>query len=455
MARRLALIIGNSVYQDKTLARLKAPDADVGALYDVLKDSEVGGFDDVKLLINVTSTTVRRAISEFCSQKTRDDLLLLYFTGHGVLDDRGRLYLAVKDTNRNYLRASAIPAGFIADEMDNSRSQRQLLVLDCCHSGAFARGTKGAIGASVGTAAAFEGTGYGRVVLTATDATQYAWEGDQIVGEAQTSLYTYYLIEGLQTGAADKNFDGKITVDELYDYVYEQIVKQAPQQTPGKWSYKEQGEIIIALNKLKESRPGVAPPMPVPATEQKTPPAQTTEYGQPGVQPAAAPPTTNDKEELLSSSLGRRIPVAGGGIALLFLCLTLVVGAYIIPPILSGSPSPTLLEEGTIPADTPVEGGVSPTPPTLTPPPFTNLLVFQLGQDGDRSVLMLDTQYWEKYEAGTDLPGLYLRSDSIEAFGDFLEIHTDRRFEGEIDGTIKTGTWSLERDQLTLTLDEP
>jgi hypothetical protein len=68
---------------------------------------------------------------------------------------------------------------------------------------------------------------------------------------------------------------------------------------------------------------------------------------------------------------------------------------------------------------------------------------------------MLDTQYWEKYEAGTDLPGLYLRSDSIEAFGDFLEIHTDRRFEGEIDGTIKTGTWSLERDQLTLTLDEP
>lgn len=262
MARRLALIIGNSVYQDKTLERLKTPDADVGALYDVLKDSDLGGFDDVKLLVNVTSTTVRRAISEFFSQKARDDLLLLYFTGHGVLDDRGRLYLAVKNTNRDYLRASAILAGFITDEMDSSRSQRQLLILDCCHSGAFARGTKGVTGASVGTATAFEGTGYGRVVLTATDATQYAWEGDQILGEAQTSLYTHYLIKGLQSGAADINGDGKITVDELYDYIYEQIVKQTPKQTPGKWSYKEQGEIIIALSQPEESQPEVALPMP-------------------------------------------------------------------------------------------------------------------------------------------------------------------------------------------------
>ena len=36
MGVKLALIIGNSVYRDETLARLKAPDADVGALADVL-----------------------------------------------------------------------------------------------------------------------------------------------------------------------------------------------------------------------------------------------------------------------------------------------------------------------------------------------------------------------------------------------------------------------------------
>jgi uncharacterized caspase-like protein len=246
VSRRLALIIGNSVYQDQTLARLKAPDADVGALHDVLKNSQVGGFDDVDLIFNSTSSNVRVAISTFFTRKSHDDLLVLYFSGHGVLDDNGRLYLAIKDTNHNYLRATAIPAAFITDEMDHSRSRRQVLVLDCCHSGAFARGSKGSTGASVGTATAFEGKGYGRVILTASDATQYAWEGDRVIGEAENSLFTHHLVQGLQTGQADANGDGKITVDELYDYVYKQVVTQTPKQTPGKWSYREQGEIVIA-----------------------------------------------------------------------------------------------------------------------------------------------------------------------------------------------------------------
>jgi uncharacterized caspase-like protein len=98
--------------------------------------------------------------------------------------------------------------------MDRSFSKRQVLVLDCCHSGAFAHGAKSAQGVSVGTAEAFEGTGLGRVVLTATDSTQYAWEGDQVIGDAQNSLFTHFLVEGLKTGAADKDADGVVTVDE-------------------------------------------------------------------------------------------------------------------------------------------------------------------------------------------------------------------------------------------------
>ncbi len=246
MGRRLALIIGNSVFRDLSLARLLTPDAGVGSLADVLLDPEIGAFDDAKLVVNMAATTIRRSISQFFANKTRDDLLLLYFSGHGVLDENGRLYLATKETERNYLRGTAIPATFITDEMDHSRSRRQVLILDCCHSGAFARGSKGVTGASVGTATAFEGKGFGRVVLNASDATQYAWEGDQVIGEAENSVFTHYLIQGLQTGRADADGDGEITVDELYDYVYEQVVSQTPKQTPGKWSYKEQGEIVIA-----------------------------------------------------------------------------------------------------------------------------------------------------------------------------------------------------------------
>ena len=106
MSKRLGLLIGNSVYRDSTLVRLTAPDVDVGDLADVLLDPEVGGFDDVNVIVNVSAAIARRAISDFFSAKDREDLLLLYFSCHGVLDENGRLYLAFKDTERQLLRAT-------------------------------------------------------------------------------------------------------------------------------------------------------------------------------------------------------------------------------------------------------------------------------------------------------------------------------------------------------------
>ncbi|MEJ2353643.1 MAG: caspase family protein, partial [Anaerolineales bacterium] len=260
MGQKLGLVIGNSAYRDSTLASLATPDVDVGDLADVLLEPEVGDFNDVQVFVNASSATLRRAVSKFFSLKHRDDLLVLYFSGHGVLDENGRLYLAVKDTERQLLRGTAIPASFISDEMNNSRSKRQVLILDCCHSGAFGRGAKGVPGASVGTATAFEGTGYGRVVLTATDETQFAWEGDRAIGEPVNSVFTHYLIQGLKTGQADANGDGLITIDELYDYAYERVLKETRKQTPGKWSYREQGEIVIARSSGWKPKPEASDP---------------------------------------------------------------------------------------------------------------------------------------------------------------------------------------------------
>ncbi len=174
---KYALIIGNNKYDDQKLAQLKTPAADSQALAKILDDKTIGSFDEVTPLINQTETRVRRAISTFLTNKKPDDLVLLYFSGHGILDDRGRLYLALKDTQVNLLKATSISSSFVADEMDSCRSKRQILILDCCHSGAFARGTKGEQKAITETT--FEGSGFGRVVLTASDSTQYALEGDQ------------------------------------------------------------------------------------------------------------------------------------------------------------------------------------------------------------------------------------------------------------------------------------
>ena len=249
---KYALIIGNNKYNDQKLAQLKTPAADSQALAKILGDATIGSFDQVTPLINQTESQVRRAISAFLAQKKPDDLVLLYFSGHGVLDDRGRLYLALKDTQVDLLKATSIPSSFVADEMDSCRSKRQILILDCCHSGAFARGTKGEQKAITETT--FEGSGFGRVVLTASDSTQYALEGDQVVKQTELSLFTHFLLEGLKTGEADTNNDGHVSLDEWYDYTYARVISETPRQVPHKWSYNQQGDLIIARNPYLKKR---------------------------------------------------------------------------------------------------------------------------------------------------------------------------------------------------------
>ena len=243
---RYALVIGNSQYSDPKLAQLKTPEADSRELAKVLRSKRIGNYDKVSLLIDQTDAKTRRAISAFLSNKKPDDLVLLYFSGHGVLDGRGNLFLASKDTDMGTLNATAISSSFIAYELDNCRSRRQILILDCCNSGAFARGTKGPQKAI--TESTFEGSGSGRVVLTASDSTQFAFEGDRVIAQTSFSLFTHFLLEGLKTGRADRDKDGQVSLDEWYDYCYAKITATTPQQVPHKWSYRQQGDLIIAQN---------------------------------------------------------------------------------------------------------------------------------------------------------------------------------------------------------------
>jgi uncharacterized caspase-like protein len=183
MGQKFALIIGNSKYQDPNFARLRKPAADAEALASTLGKPEIGRFYDVQSFINKDASVVRVAIARLFDRKKPDDLLLAYFSGHGIRDADGHLYLAMTDSQLE-LSVTAIPASFITEQMDRSRSHRIILILDCCHSGAFASGSKASLNESIGTAPAFEGTGYGRVVLTASDSTQYAWEGENLKGSA-------------------------------------------------------------------------------------------------------------------------------------------------------------------------------------------------------------------------------------------------------------------------------
>ena len=118
--------------------------------------------------------------------------------------------------------------------------------MDCCYSGAFAGELLAKGDTTVGTNERLGGKG--RIVITASDAMQYAFEGDHIDGKGTPSVFTNILVDGLQTGKADIDGDGHVTIDELYDYVYNQITQKTPHQKPEKSAIGVQGEIIIARN---------------------------------------------------------------------------------------------------------------------------------------------------------------------------------------------------------------
>ena len=92
MSGRFALIIGNTEYSDPGLAQLTAPGKDAEDFSRVLSNREICGFDEVKLLRNQPEHVVRGAIDEFFDQKKPDDLLVLYFSGHGTQEETPKAF---------------------------------------------------------------------------------------------------------------------------------------------------------------------------------------------------------------------------------------------------------------------------------------------------------------------------------------------------------------------------
>ncbi|MFJ2829250.1 caspase family protein [Streptomyces sp. NPDC087263] len=244
MGRRLAMLIATYEYQDSALRQLTAPAHDAEAFAAVLRDPAIAGFE-VTTLVNQPHHLVGEAIGDFYRDRRRDDLTLLYFTGHGLKDDDGRLHLAMANTRRDGLLFTALSAEQIDRAMEGCASRQKVLILDCCYSGAFPAGRISKADTAVHALERFQGRG--RTVLTASDATQYSFEGNQAHGQAVQSVFTRYLVQGLRDGSADLDGDGDITLDELYGYVHDRVVDEMPQQRPKKQDNVE-GRIIIARN---------------------------------------------------------------------------------------------------------------------------------------------------------------------------------------------------------------
>ena len=242
---RIALLIGISEYLSD-LTNLPSTLKDVEAMKEVLGNSEMGGFDkeNIKVLKNSNRQEIEEEIYELFADRKEDDILLFYFSGHGVLSRKGHLFLATPQTRkgqRDIVRPTAVSANVLQSEMDDSFSEHLVVILDCCYSGAFTEGMTAKGNENIDIQA--ELGGKGRAILMSSSSTQSSFQSE---GSA-LSIYTKYLVEGIKTGAADTDNDGKIAADELHQYVSEKVTAESPNMTPKySGSMQEGNKIYLA-----------------------------------------------------------------------------------------------------------------------------------------------------------------------------------------------------------------
>jgi uncharacterized caspase-like protein len=218
--KKYAVVIGNGLFPNepdkKTWADLKCPKNDIEGLAKLLVNPEIGHFlpENVNVLLDKTSDDIMAAIYAVFDKAEFNDLILIYYSGHGVQvgESPATLYLAAHNTVIEKAFLTAVPIARLRDLMDIKVSSKKIiLILDCCYSGDAGKSfaCKGSTEGELAQQLAEQAKG---IYLLAAAGSTVAWEREHY------SLFTQYLIEGLETGDADIHETGHIDIHELFNY---------------------------------------------------------------------------------------------------------------------------------------------------------------------------------------------------------------------------------------------
>lgn len=164
------------------------------------------GHCTVDISIDDDLLVIRSKISHLLRDRQPSDMVLFYYSWARNSWNGNVLYLA---TEKSFLAdpwARSLPASELQGKMADSRAGNVVVVLDCCHSGIFTESHKGS---PIVTARTFdpENGSEGYYVLTATNGTQYALDGqsatkNESISPPQLSHFTSWLVDGLANGKA-------------------------------------------------------------------------------------------------------------------------------------------------------------------------------------------------------------------------------------------------------------
>ncbi len=241
--RRIALVMGVNEVPNSSLPQLKHAVADAEAMAAVLL--EYCGFELLMpplLNENATSEKVKTAVLELAWDRTDEDFLLLYFSGHGqpmtIQADRRDVYLVTHNFREREVKQDEnlhFSMRWLQDKLYlSTEAGRVLLILDCCYAGNIGRTAPdpyleeiqerinyyfGAPGSDSGAR-----SGALRLALTATGHNTKALEKDG------HGLMTSLLLPALR-GKVEEVLgnEGQVSLQRLLEYLHN---KMPPEQQP-------------------------------------------------------------------------------------------------------------------------------------------------------------------------------------------------------------------------------
>ncbi len=245
------LAIGIDDYTNDDLDLTNAT-KDVQSLVTTLENQKGRMFNEVKTKVisnqDATKANIEDAIRQIKGKAAKDDLVLIYFSGHGA-ESGGSFYLKPTDvkSDPSEMEISSIDNRWIMEEISRY-SAPTLYFLDASYP---AKSDAGA--ATVGNAnmdavqndfgKVIDNDDEIRIFVSSTSSKQKS-----NVGADKGSLFTVAMLEGLD-GKADLNANGLVTVEELGDYVSDRVLGQTS------WKQKptlvKRGIGMVPLAKVK------------------------------------------------------------------------------------------------------------------------------------------------------------------------------------------------------------
>jgi hypothetical protein len=251
-----AVVIGVSKYADESMnLNAAVSDAELIKTYLISKDGMNVSEGNVKFITDkdATRANILKTIKDEFSKSAENDLILLYFAGHGWAEEK-EMYFLGYDTKKEEIIKTAVSQKDLQQVLNAIPAKRQIFIADACHSGATSLAYMTYVASSnlpatrsvdprVNLIKNIIGSSQGLAVMTAASANQQAQEGPQWGGHG---LFTYTLMEGLK-GEADLNKDKVITINEAFIY---SIIKMS-QETQGKQTPTVMGPLDLPIGVLK------------------------------------------------------------------------------------------------------------------------------------------------------------------------------------------------------------